>query len=146
MRIFILTLITFGSLLLFTAESPAHNALPSVQWCSSGTPVPVAEFKFYPAMLIQQRDAELDAAALAGEDGVFDHGVFDDDYDFGTKKAAAHCGQFQQQSNGDIGSVLPLIESPQTFLGADHHSSYSLDQGLIGTCVRCESSSTGRNR
>jgi hypothetical protein len=142
MRTFIFSLILAGILVLISAPTPAHNELPSHNWCVNGEVVAVANFEFFPRLLMQQRD-ELRyalAAEISRDPSLRDCGAFDDDYDVGRSSAVAHCSQFATSdgSQGDIGTVLPLVSSPQTYLHKDHHDIYSLTQGLSGTCVRCE--------
>jgi hypothetical protein len=142
MRAFIFSLILAGSLILASAPTTAHNELPTQNWCIEGEVVAVAEFEFFPRLLMQQRDELRSAltAAINEDPSLRDCGVFDDDYDIGRTSAVAHCSQYATSdgSGSDIGTVLPLVSTPQTYLSKDHHDVYSLTQGLSGTCVRCE--------
>lgn len=47
MRVFVIGLITAGSFMMLSADTRGID-LPSAEWCSTGTLVPVAEFHFYP--------------------------------------------------------------------------------------------------
>ncbi len=33
--------------------------------------------------------------------------------------------------------VVPFVTAPKTFNDKDHHSVYTIDQGLVGACVVC---------
>jgi hypothetical protein len=78
MRVFVFGLITAGSFLMLSADTRGID-LPSAEWCSTGTLVPVAEFQFYPDAfkgqnrepLPAQRRDQLDFRMV---------GQFDDDY------------------------------------------------------------------
>lgn len=146
MRAFIFSLILAGSLILASAPTTAHNELPTQTWCVDGEVVAVAEFEFFPRLLMQQRDELRSALAdvINQDPSMKDCGVFDDDYDIGRSSAVAHCSQYATGDGrkSDFGTVLPLVSTPQTYLSKDHHETYSLTQGLAGTCVRCEARST----
>lgn len=144
MRAFIFSLILAGILILASAPTTAHNELPTQNWCIEGEVVAVAEFEFFPRLLMQQRDELRSAltAAINDDPSLRDCGVFDDDYDIGRTSAVAHCSQYATgDGSSDIGTVLPLVSTPQTYLSREHHDVYSLTQGLAGTCVRCEARS-----
>lgn len=35
------------------------------------------------------------------------------------------------------GLAVPFVTAPKTFNAKDHHSAYTIDQGLVGSCVVC---------
>jgi hypothetical protein len=78
MRVFVFGLITAGSFLMLSADTRGID-LPSAEWCSTGTLVPVAEFQFYPeAFKGLNREA---TPAYRRDDLNFKMvGEFDDDY------------------------------------------------------------------
>jgi hypothetical protein len=75
MRVFVFSLITAGSFMMLSADTRGID-LPSAEWCSTGTLVPVAEFHFYPDAF-----EGLQQATPAPRGPVFKMvGEFDDDY------------------------------------------------------------------
>ncbi|SDE13087.1 hypothetical protein [Aquimonas voraii] len=69
MRVFVFGLITAGSFMMLSADTRGVD-LPSAEWCSTGTLVPVAEFHFYPEAFEGLRAPGFKMV-----------GQFDDDYD-----------------------------------------------------------------
>ena len=69
MRVFVFGLITAGSFMMLSADTRGVD-LPSAEWCSTGTLVPVAEFRFYPEAFQGLRTPDFKMV-----------GQFDDDYD-----------------------------------------------------------------
>ncbi len=78
MRVFVISLITAGSFLMLSADTRGID-LPSAEWCSTGSLVPVAEFHLHPAAF---QGLQLEQG-LRDERNDLDFkmvGEFDDDY------------------------------------------------------------------
>lgn len=78
MRVFVIGLITAGSFMMLSADTRGID-LPSAEWCSSGTLVPVAEFHFYPGAFRGLREEPMPESTRDGLDFKM-VGEFDDDY------------------------------------------------------------------
>lgn len=99
MRVFVFGLITAGSFLMLSADTRGID-LPSAEWCSTGTLVPVAEFQFYPdafkglnrEVLPAQRRDQLDLRMV---------GQFDDDYPTDPRDGE------EEEEEANIRSALP---------------------------------------
>lgn len=78
MRVFVISLITAGSFLMLSADTRGIE-LPSAEWCSAGTLVPVAEFHLLPEAFKGLRPEK---APMNERDGLDFKmvGQFDDDY------------------------------------------------------------------
>jgi hypothetical protein len=127
--------------LLFCGSALAHSELPNEAWCSEGEIVAVGSFEFYPHYLTKV----CETCAPDPKSGAIPKncGHFDDDYSISLRTAQNHCSGFATPGHeGDIGSAVPLVESPSSFLAEDHHESFRASQGLRGVCVRCEAPST----
>ena len=144
MRVFVFGLITAGSFMMLSADTRGVD-LPSAEWCSTGTLVPVAEFRFYPEAFQGLRTPDFKMV-----------GQFDDDYDTNPREddeeeaeveqvrtalamASTHCEQFTlaKRGAGDRGQVIAVAEWPQTLIKSDA-GRYSLSQGAAGVCLRCQ--------
>lgn len=127
---------------LYTLPVAAHNPLPDANWCADGRIVTVASFTLHPSILISERDrCGLRDDAYTGDNrGSRECGQFDDDYDLGVRSSGALCGRYSANplGPGDIGSVIAIITSPDSYLHSDHHRLYRAEDGLAGHCVRCE--------
>jgi hypothetical protein len=44
--------------------------------------------------------------------------------------------QLPEDSRGK-GLALPFVTAPKTFNDENHHSAYTIEQGLMGSCVVC---------
>ena len=127
---------------LVTPACFAHGELPEPEWCADGRPVAVASFELFAENLIDLRDqCSTDSASTKRGPSTKECGQFDDDYDIGRRTAMATCSAYEAAriGPGDIGSVIVLVDSPSTYLDDAHHDLYRVEQGLVGTCVRCES-------
>jgi FPC/CPF motif-containing protein YcgG len=118
----------------------AHSELPTEGWCAHGQPVPVARFELFAEVLVAERDSGEscttgDASAPANSK---ECGQFDDDYDRSRRKALAVCSAHAGRIDGDFGSVIAVVQSPETYLDPEHHRLYRLEHGLSGLCVRCQ--------
>ncbi len=78
MRVFVISLITAGSFMMLSADTRGID-LPSAEWCSAGTLVPVAEFHLLPAAFQGLRPESKPASERDGLDFKM-VGQFDDDY------------------------------------------------------------------
>lgn len=78
MRVFVISLITAGSFMMLSADTRGID-LPSAEWCSAGTLVPVAEFHLLPAAFKGLRPESKPASERDGLDFKM-VGEFDDDY------------------------------------------------------------------
>lgn len=125
---------------LLAAPVSAHSELPSEEWCAQGRAVPVASFEFFAEGLVSDRDGEQScpAGSSVGKVPSKECGQFDDDYDRSRRKALAACGAHAGRPVGDIGSVIAVVQSPETYLHDEHHRLYKSEHGLRGICVRCE--------
>jgi len=136
----ILRVLLSAAALATAAPLWAHSELPSEEWCASGRPVPVASFEFFPEGLVSDRDGgqSCPAGASDGKAASKECGQFDDDYDRSRRKALAACGAHAGAAAGDIGSVIAVVQAPDTYLHKEHHRLYQSEHGLRGVCVRCE--------
>ncbi len=133
----------------------AHSELPAVDWCAVGTPTAVMSFNIAPSVLTEVRAG----GNCTGSGNTRSCGEFDDDYSAALRAAQNLCDQFtvapvqpQAQARGatvpptttvpDQGTTIPLIQAPTTFLMRQHHTLYSIDQGLQGVCVRCSAAAS----
>lgn len=114
----------------------AHSELPSDTWCEHGRPVVVATFDIPPQTLVEAREAEQSCTAASGDERTC--GQFDDDYGTGRRMALRICDVHVREGQGDFGSVIYIIEHPQSFNADDHHAIFQAEEGLRGSCVRCE--------
>lgn len=78
MRVFVISLITAGSFMMLSADTRGID-LPSAEWCSAGSLVPVAEFHLLPAAFKGLRPESKPASERDGLDFKM-VGEFDDDY------------------------------------------------------------------
>ncbi|MFN7781867.1 MAG: hypothetical protein ACK5PG_03925 [Lysobacterales bacterium] len=133
-----LSLLVACTIALMTASAArAHSELPSEDWCAEGRPVPVGSFEVYAETLVADR--ERDATCSAGGKGLAkDCGQFDDDYETSSERALALCSAHGYRAMGHFGSVIAVVQWPETYLHADHHRLYRAEHGLRGLCVRCE--------
>lgn len=123
-------------LMLASTCAAAHGGLPSAEWCEGGRITVVSEFVFTSEGLRPGNECP------AGARSTRDCGQFDDDYGRARSAANDHCGQFAYDAApskiADLGSAIPLVESPSSYLDDQHHQTYSITQGLSGTCLRCD--------
>lgn len=133
--------LSFGLILSAACASAiAHSELPTDTWCANGRPVPVADFAIYPETLIDARRGE-QGQCTAGKGLAKECGQFDDDYGTSRRLAMHVCSAYaaRQAGPGDVGSTIYVARQPASFLDAEHHRIYRVEQGLSGICVRCES-------
>jgi len=122
---------------LFAAPGAlAHSELPSDTWCENGRPVVVASFDIASRTLVEAREAEQTCAPTSG--GERTCGQFDDDYGTGRRMALRICNVHTRPMQGDFGSVIYMVEYPQSFNADEHHVIFRAEEGLRGSCVRCE--------
>jgi len=145
----------FVLLAVASARVFAHGDLPTPAWCEGGDPREVASFSFGGDALSFTRDAEPDGESKStgviicadgkSPDQSKNCGQFDDDYKRGGDAGHRYCNGFKRPRRpgevADAGTVVTLVTEPASFLGPTHHSDYTLNQGLAGVCVRCESRS-----
>lgn len=149
MRVFVTSLITAGSFMMLSADTRGIE-LPSAEWCSAGTLVPVAEFHLLPSAFKGLRPEGKPTHERDGLDFKM-VGQFDDDYPTDPREeeeeairtanamASVHCSQFTLAASDkrDAGEVIAVAEWPQALIKADA-GTYSLSQGIAGVCLRCE--------
>lgn len=125
---------------LLASDARAHSELPSQDWCAHGRPVPVGTFELFAEGLVIDRDEGSTCANSSGDDKTptKECGQFDDDYDRSNRKALRICNGHRRPASGDIGSVIAVVQWPETYLHEDHHRLYKSEHGLRGLCVRCE--------
>jgi hypothetical protein len=135
----VLTLLSAAALLI-SVGARAHSELPSEEWCAQGRPVPVGSFEIFAETLVadRERDQTCTGSAAPGKASLKTCGQFDDDYDRSRTKALALCGAHSGGGTSDFGSVIAVVQSPETYLHEDHHRLYRAEHGLRGICVRCE--------
>lgn len=133
-----LSVLLAAGALLWQSAALAHSELPDADWCSRGVPTPVAQFEIFPVTLRAEREREQQCSA--GKSLAKTCGQFDDDYGTSRRSATRLCDSHAaaHPGPGDIGSVIAVVVSPASYLHADHHVLYSVDEGLQGMCVRCE--------
>lgn len=129
-------------LCVLTGPLLAHADLPTPQWCEGGTPREVASFRLTPEALAARPGTGTCTGSGDGS-AAKNCGQFDDDYRRGYDASQGFCGGFERLRRrgeaADVGSVIVLVTSPETFLRTTHHADYTIAQGLEGVCVRCES-------
>lgn len=124
--------------LMVCGSAWAHSELPEPRWCQHGEPVVVGHFELLPQALIQARAIEQQTTCPPNSPKTC--GQFDDDYGTGRRLAMATCAVYSTAvGGGDLGSVIYMVEQPESFNDElNHHALYTVEQGLQGSCVRCQ--------
>ncbi|MFN7783895.1 MAG: hypothetical protein ACK5PG_14325 [Lysobacterales bacterium] len=113
MRVFVIGLITAGSFMMLSADTRGID-LPSAEWCSTGTLVPVAEFHFYPEAfkgLPQETVPRGPVFKMVGE--------FDDDYPTDPRE--------EEEEEGEEGVRSPLPEDALPKMVGEFDDDYPTD-------------------
>ncbi len=118
MRVFVISLITAGSFMMLSADTRGID-LPSAEWCSAGSLVPVAEFHLLPAAFKGLRPESKPASERDGLDFKM-VGQFDDDYPIDPPDE-------EVESEGRIPTLLP--QGTQMKMVGQFDDDYPTDPG-----------------
>lgn len=143
-------------LLVLSALSSAHDALPNAHWCEGPRqrPVAVSTVTLTPTQirdyLRELLDPELARTGpVCRGASLRDCGDHPDDWTAALGLARNACGAMQIGRivpGSDLNTMAPVVTQPSHFytglstqLGVNtHHQDYSAAQGLSASCMRCE--------
>jgi hypothetical protein len=128
-----------AALFCLSTVAAAHSELPHEQWCTDGVPTEVGSFELAPSGLVRDREDGRDQCPT-GNRMAKDCGQFMDDYEDVGDRAKSMCAGLsgRGRGTGDMGSTIPVVRWPATYLDPAHHRLYRSEHGLRGICVRCE--------
>lgn len=144
-------------LLVLSALSRAHDALPNAHWCEGPRQhaVLVSTLTLTPNQ-IRDYLRELEANTLARTGQICGRGVslrdcgdHPDDWTAALGLAGNGCAAMQTGRivpGNDLNTVIPIVTHPAHFYTGlstqnglnTHHQDYSAAQGLAASCMRCE--------
>lgn len=119
-RAFVSHAVVLGLLLAFPRGAGAHEVVPS-DWCVDEKRAPqiVAKFKFDGNQLRELMD----------KCGIVEDG---DEWGSAALTIVEYC-----KVVAPLKGAVPFVVGPDNYRATDHHSSYRLDDGLVGSCAVC---------